>query len=770
MINIGKYAGHKRGIHLTNNVTEDNVQLIVSSFMNKCVLIDSKLSMPTADSTCMKLEVDDNIVYKAVNNELKLLENQIKNGEFSKIQGETQWWNFKVKVCHWLEHEFKGLVELKEDASSAISNQAIILVDNDKITKHEWIFLELLALSSLDVSIIVISRGYDTLNDDFDLEKKGLYTLEIVEQACEKLSYGKEEKPESTGSTNISEHGYLPEQLNQLVSVEKYISNKAKELFKPTETIDWTMDEFEDAIYQKRDKINISLYGVDNYKDTCDVYGKLHRKCLDDSGYKIILRELESPTYNEIKKIPRFQNLKHNYLVSTIKMFVNSKNQEVNKDITDAIEAYFSLPEYAELDGDKLYNKLVYIMCIMNRILSDDLHTLVYYGNPKGNDKMTLELLGAIQSLKVIIISSDKSNIQYLMGFKLIESKSSIEYFDMPMADSRDNIKTYAALAQRNVDETLFDGSILGMYKPGMFKTCKTVRFNTTYDEIKLWWNRELYLRPGFKAENDVAIVPTFFTVVSGVSENMHPSEYLDTVQNYCFGKTVLCKNKGQLMQLTSGEMKMRVVQGTEVSEISDYSSPPKSRIFYENGKLYKDRIKKSSNYQYKFMMVNKQDMILDAIETIINTDSINRCDLSKIEYADIVLKVLLNLNMNLLQLIQWFEFYTYNPNLVLTLTTPETLDLVDVVLLTFVSLMGFDVLIFVPTKYACIENIITSSFQYDRHEIGLSMYNVVPTKLSVNEEMLAPPEWVEQDKNRANNNTESNEKKKGFFSKLFGF
>lgn len=773
MVNASKYIRCNQGLYITNNVTDENVKYVSNAYMNKAMYRTSKFSMPTPDfkmSAGLTPNVRKNIVYNEIESKFMRIQKEVEAGAFKQITTETQLKNFMLKVYWWIEHEFKCLTEeVNQD------DQIVVVLDMKSISKHEWLFLQMIANISF-VSICIICPDCSALSNNVQLTSN--IKVDIVPNT-EKLDYGNEGEGETESSGQSikdrneyeSESGYNNVEsfdignsaLGQLIQIGVASEYHMTDM----EPVDWTMNDLENAIYNQQEKFNVIVYGVDNYRETCDIYGKLHKQCLNNPSYKLILNRFERPSYNETKKIPRFQVMKHDYLINTIKMFINSSVTYRNEDITRGIETYFSCDERKDMEGDILYNKLVYTLCILNRVISKDLKVLVFYGNPVKNDKMILEIMGFIRDIKVIILTTDKSDKQDFKGFKMIENKSSIEYFEMPIADSRDNVKTYAALAQQNVNDTLFDGSVLGMYKPGMFKQCRSLRFNTTYDEIKLWWNREVYLRPGFEADRDIAVIPTLFTVVSGVPENMRDAEYVDMIQDYCFGKTILCRTRYDLKNLKSETQNVYVQNGRYTNKtmaIYGINMSDKQNLIYADGRLNKNRVKAGESYQYKFMMVNKQDMILDAIEKIINTDSIDIGSISKARYADFVLETLLNLNVSVLQLIQWFEFYTYNPNLVLTLTDRDTLDIGDIVLLNFLSLIGFDILIFVPTKYACIENIVTGSFQYDRHEVGLAKYSINTQRLYVNDDVSVPEKWLNHD------DSEEEHKKKGFISRLFGF
>ena len=105
---------------------------------------------------------------------------------------------------------------------------------------------------------------------------------------------------------------------------------------------------------------------------------------------------------------------------------------------------------------------------------------------------------------------------------------------------------------------------------------------------------------------------------------------------------------------------------------------------------------------------------------------------------------------------LQWFSYYGQSPKVILVIENEEQMVIEALILLTFLSLIGFDILLFVPTCYNTIETHILSDFIYDKHTIGESIINVpvdAITKLTAT---------------LANKNVQQNNKSKGFLGKLF--
>ena len=70
--------------------------------------------------------------------------------------------------------------------------------------------------------------------------------------------------------------------------------------------------------------------------------------------------------------------------------------------------------------------------------------------------------------------------------------------------------------------------------------------------------------------------------------------------------------------------------------------------------------------------------------------------------------------------------------------------------------LIGFDILIFVPTRYRSLEGLFTAKMQYEQHEIGYAEYSI-------------DTQYMKVDKDKPVNEDSTPQKKKSLFSKLLG-
>lgn len=668
-----------------NDVNSENISEVATYFKDSNKFIDKKFDMPLSSES-------KTYDIKAGTAMSKIMD-KISSLNASDFLNDTQLKNFKLKVTYWCTEYFKDIL-----AKFDSDNRALVFIDNN-VSKHEWTFIQWLCEIGIDF-VIITQAKLDKAQDSLAVDYKNYNTTAG-------LDYKKE-------ASNLSKV-----RVNSLSEIEK-------------------------AIYENNDSIKVIVNGISNITETSDFYGKLHVECSKNEKFMLITNGFDKPTYNETEAIPRLKIDKHDYITLTLQKFVKVEDVET---VRNALNTVFNNENNKNLNSNILYNRMVNTICSLNRLLDRGIKTFVYYGEPSVADVNTLECLSFIEGITVLVLVSDKSKNVKISGYDVLELSDSKEYFEMPIIDTRENSKTQASIVQNVVDQTLFSGDTLGMYRPGQFSKFSIKHFNTTYDEIDLWWNKEMYIRPGFEASGNSAVIPTMCKLITGVDGTVE--EYNKRIQRVCCGPTFLCEKRSYLQFYIMDNPTIQIVHLTDVNKTKYDARKP----FFENGKLVRDRIKNDVNYRYGVLSSDKEDLVLDKIEEVITGGYIDTRFTSNENFIDTVLNILLNMKIATIRKIQQFEVYSYNPNLIMILDDEDMLTLEDIILITFMRLIGFDILIFVPTCYSSIEKFYTSKFQYDIHRIGEANCNIGGLRLCVTDNIE-----VKQDK----------EKKKGFFKNLF--
>lgn len=709
----------KSTITVIDDINTSNKEEVFDIIDNCDLYIDSKFSAPTSNNEIISKR---STVISTMNELFTYINDSIHNKTSKWFTTDTQLKNFKIKLLYWCANDFSNVIDKLD------KHEEVKIVINNEMSKHERIFVRVLADCGATILVVDKTFNNDEISKEIDkysnTKKADVQTVTFG--TSENIKYTRENR--ETTLVNVDSNN----------TVCEYNS----------------IDEVEQALYVDNKTVKVNVVGMNNYIDTCNFYAKLNKNCTSNTKWLLANNGFPKPTYEQTNSIPRFANDKHDYIIFTLMQFLKLGDNDTNSKVSEIIKAVFNQGENKALSGQILYNKIVYLVCSLNTIYSvGKPDYIVFYGSASKNDVMILEVIAQIDDVSVIVACSDKDKAVQIKGLSILELSISNELFPIPLIDKRDGAATMAAQAERRVNETLFNGDTLGMYKPGQFSSCTTIDFNTTYDELKLWWNKELYLRPGFEARGNLAVIPTLFRVIKGCLGDAHSFEA--EIQKYCCGKTLLCRDRTELGMLAEAGIHCNIHRGTDINCTRFEDQKP----FFENGKLNKERIKSGRNYRYSFLDMNKQDMILDKIEDIIVNNKVSKSLFrTEQEFIDAVLNIGLNLHMSILQNIQWFEFYTYNPNLVLVLRDQNMPDINNMILLALLQNLGFDVLIFVPTGYSSIENLVGPNFVFDTNVIGEANYEIDTSRLHITSNIEI-----------AESNSAEQPKKQGFFSKLFG-
>ena len=116
------------------------------------------------------------------------------------------------------------------------------------------------------------------------------------------------------------------------------------------------------------------------------------------------------------------------------------------------------------------------------------------------------------------------------------------------------------------------------------------------------------------------------------------------------------------------------------------------------------------------------EEYIFDKIETLINRRLIKGTFENGTEYT--IISSLLNIDQKLIRKIQNFDFTKKNPKLIYINTGESIISFEEAVVIAFLSLIGFDVVFFIPTGYQNIEEYYTQQI-IEEHQIGEYVYDL---------------------------------------------
>ena len=358
---------------------------------------------------------------------------------------------------------------------------------------------------------------------------------------------------------------------------------------------------------------------------------------------------------------------------------------------------------------------------------------IIYYGDIKKHELLFLIFLSRIgcdviyiNSLSDKILQITKYSDIFSKGFEL-SYKSDLKEF--PKEELLVRQETIALKASRELSTALYTDQD-GFYKPWQFEEYETQpsTLKTTYYELKILWNEPSSLRTGFKVENSTIYMPNLFAKISGVHSDL----------------TLYWKD---FFGLKSSEHTLFIAE-IPFTNITYSTSDLYSLAFVldNNGFIDKQKLLTHSCYNFSYLKTSLQHIILEKINFFLKTDMLIKT-IDK-EFKLKILMTILNLDKNILQLIQQYDYPSKIPKLLIYDNNESIFSDEDSIVLCFLNLFGFDITILTPTGYNNIEEKIKEKF-YDTHKLEEVCFN------------LPLPKFNDEKKY-------TKEKVKGFLSNIF--
>ncbi len=437
----------------------------------------------------------------------------------------------------------------------------------------------------------------------------------------------------------------------------------------------------------------------------------------------IVNGSIEKPAVDEIAKIRR-----ENYSTPTaligglMKNIIYAENNQVQQLMRSAFLSV--MEEQATLPLNKLLNMGVYLLCWLSRyqyrlfkgLKLPETALLLYMG--ACGDRNEAAFLRLLSRLPVdVVVFSPALEEETALADKMLFEKSfdtSMKVEQFPTSLAGVQMGTVAYHAERELDALMYQDT--GMYRNMQHKTATALTLQTMYEEIPILWHQELKYRPGFNVIDGEVTMPVIFAKISGVKEG-NVAAYWQSIRRLLTEDTVLIT-------------KAPIRSGKETNMITSLATD-----FLKNGKLQREKIKRSHAFRYGYLREEMQDYMLDKIQLLIDQRTIAGTFQNGMEYT--IVSTTLNVNKDIARLIQKFDFTKTPPKLVLVNATEAMYSREDAILLAFLNLIGFDIAIFTPTGYQSVERDYTQKI-INEYQIGEYLYDLhTPDLRSATDAML---------------------------------
>ena len=446
----------------------------------------------------------------------------------------------------------------------------------------------------------------------------------------------------------------------------------------------------------------------------------------------IVEKSLEPPTMDEINKIQRGN---YRFIEDMIKSmtinFALGVNVELQKYAVHAF-AKVMLDEAKKpgMNVNKATNTAVYLLSWFKRwqsVLFSGWYApatacFIFFGPVKKDKEILFLKLLSYMPVDVLILSPDLNDLFTLEDPRLVTTMNlnslAIEHFPKDRRNVR--VMTEACQAELELDGYLDADAATAR----RINKIKTFQLATASCELFDIWLQNIEDRPAYDISRGTVNVPVLFSKISGV-EQMTEIDYWLSVKNYITPETYVIRN-------------LPFITKSNYSPIGLHATD-----FYRKGKLLRDRIKSDKNYNYMFLRGELQDLILDKLEEILTQNLIRANAQTGGEYA--IITAALSINKDICRMIQKMNYKHQAPKILVANSNESTGSLQDAVQFLLLNMIGFDILIFAPTGYQCVEQWYTKPF-VDDHVQGDYQYNYTVPNFNT----LEPP-------------------KQGFFSRLLG-
>lgn len=436
---------------------------------------------------------------------------------------------------------------------------------------------------------------------------------------------------------------------------------------------------------------------------------------LDSSKRANILIEngIQNPDALEVQRIKKgnYRNLTE--LIADISKNIHFGISELDLLLKKAF--YEIMTEEKDERIQKVTNRAIIIMCWLNRYIPklfanknlNEYPVFIYYASCKSeNEKVFLRFLARVP-VDVIILCPDKTEDFVIEDKTLYEEKKEYSITKVAFPKKLDNVNfgTTAYNAERDLDSLLYQDS--GLFRQNQFKNAIPVTLQTTYEEIGILWDQEAKYRQNFETLADRVMVPVICSKICGVP-NGERDKYWEAVEKFLQPEGIFIKGVPFITEKNKKTFGQGIIS------------------FIKNKKIQVETIKKHPQYKYKFIREEMQNYIFEKAQQLLDSGVIAGTFTTGIEFT--VLDTILNMNIEILRLIQKYDFTKKIPKLVLIDTDENMGSREDTIMVAFLKFIGFDILLFVPTGYQSIDG------QYEKklfieHQIGEYIYDMkLPT------------------------------------------
>ena len=309
----------------------------------------------------------------------------------------------------------------------------------------------------------------------------------------------------------------------------------------------------------------------------------------------------------------------------------------------------------------------------------------------------------SLMPVDLILIAPNLSQPETFQAEGMLEltGTDTLPEFVFPKDAATLQMRTLASHAREELD-AMFSGTGL---RGERYSHANALVLQTTWDEVGVYWDRELSLRPNYAAVDDTVTMPVIWAKMTGAPA----------------GDLLPYWQKVKALTLVDGALlfpHLPLMPADMIRQTAGFASH-----YLSGGRIQVKALLDDRRYPYGQMRGSMQHHMLIKAQEMLDQRLINGLfDGSGVENT--LLAVVLSLPPELQRIIHAFEFTGKNPKFVCVHTGEREGTVEDAILLTFLSLLGFDVLLVVPTGYQSIERYLTGRLPVE-HQVGPYRFDV---------------------------------------------
>ena len=428
--------------------------------------------------------------------------------------------------------------------------------------------------------------------------------------------------------------------------------------------------------------------------------------------FVIINHSIPQPTPEEIQRISRSNYQKVEQLILEMGSYFHSvPDKELQRLLRKAfVDVLLEESRAPSSNISRLTNKAVYLLCWFGRYREKlfrgwqypEIAAFLYLGGCQNeNEAMFCRFLAKLP-VDVLLLVPDL-NQKCCLEDKTLYEVNERETLSIDQFPEEQSLRagTAAFHAERELDALLYQDS--GIYRSQQYDKANVITLQTMYEEIPILWRQEMKYRPNFSVTNGTVNMPVLFAKVVGIKNN-NMLGYWQDIKGLLDQETILITNVPVIPTGTPNPMKQFAAG------------------FLRNGKLQKQTIKAHKAYPYGILRDAMQEHILDKLQMMIDRKLIKGTFENGMEYT--IIATLLNLDKRIVRLLQKFDFTKTNPKAIYIVTQETMMSIEDTIILSFLNMVGFDVVIYVPTGYQCFEQHLNQN-PFEVHQIGEYHYDL---------------------------------------------